>query len=268
MIVFGLVWNQWSFFSLITIIFVGSLIEFYNILQKRGFFPNKWLGVFIGLLVFFSNELIFPEHHLRWIFLIAGIPCVFIAELYRNKTAPTKNIAFTILGILYIAIPYSLLVDMSLMKNFTTQTTSSGFEGAKILCLFLLVWGNDTGAYFSGKYLGKRKLFERISPNKTWEGFFGGVITAILVGQFLCPYVTDGPCAPDWLILSLLIPVFATLGDLAESLIKRDLKIKDSGTIIPGHGGFLDRFDGLVFTIPVIYLYIQVNEILHFCSLF
>lgn len=264
LMVFGLVWNKWSFLSFIAIIFILSLKEFYDILEKHGFFPNKWLGLVMGTLVFSMNYYIAPFQQYFLLSLVISGGIIFIAELFRAKPSPTKNVAFTLLGIVYLAIPYRILLDFSFQENFTSIVDLKNFEGAKVLCIFLLVWGNDTGAYFAGKYLGKRKLFERISPKKTWEGFIGGLIWAILVGQFLCPAVVDGPTSTDWLVLSIIAPVFGTLGDLVESMMKRDLKIKDSGTIIPGHGGFLDRFDGLIFTIPFIYLYVELKDFSHF----
>ena len=167
-----------------------------------------------------------------------------IAELYRNKPAPMHNLAFSVLGQLMIALPFSMLNLMATTDNVHW-----------ILALFILIWVSDTGAYLTGMLLGNDKFFERISPKKTWEGFIGGALFAI-GGSLVFWYFF--PIAPiwQWIVFGVLVVLFGTYGDLFESLLKRSVNIKDSGNILPGHGGILDRFDSLLFAIPVIYIYL------------
>ncbi len=121
----------------------------------------------------------------------------------------------------------------------------------------LLLWASDSGAYFSGKTFGKHKLFPRISPGKTWEGWFGGTLAAILVGYILSRFFLDLNL-PQWLGIAVIVSIFGVLGDLIESLLKRSLQVKDSGTLIPGHGGILDRFDSLVFVVPFVVAFLKL----------
>lgn len=166
----------------------------------------------------------------------------FLFELFAASSKPFENIAFSMLGIVYIGIPTTLLVSMPLTDASGTQV---------ILAILLMVWASDVFAYLLGSKIGKHKMFPRISPKKTWEGTFSGVIGAILTG-ILCFYVF-----PDvrfelwmWIVLGAVCTIFGILGDLVESMLKRSLGIKDSGTILPGHGGFLDRFDAFIFAVP------------------
>jgi phosphatidate cytidylyltransferase len=123
-------------------------------------------------------------------------------------------------------------------------------------CLFIL-WASDTGAYFAGTFFGKRKLFERISPKKSWEGFFGGALLALVFAYGLSRYL-DYLSVTQWFVIAVIIIVGGTFGDLIESLLKRSIEIKDSGTVLPGHGGFLDRFDGLLISTPFIVAYLEI----------
>ena len=172
------------------------------------------------------------------------ILALVIAELYRNKPAPMHNLAFSLLGQCMVALPFSMLNLIATTENIHW-----------ILALFILIWVTDTGAYLTGMLLGKHKFFERISPKKTWEGFIGGAVFAI-AGSVVFWYIF--PIAPiwQWIIFGILVVLFGTYGDLFESLLKRTVQIKDSGNILPGHGGLLDRFDSLLFAIPVIYIYL------------
>jgi phosphatidate cytidylyltransferase len=170
-------------------------------------------------------------------------------KLYKNERKPFTNIAFTFLGIFYVAVPISLL-NVAVFGN--------GEYNYEIIfgCLFIL-WASDTGAYFAGTLFGRRKLFERISPKKSWEGFFGGALLALVFAYGLSVYF-QSISLNQWIIVGLIIIVGGTFGDLVESLLKRSIEIKDSGTSIPGHGGFLDRFDGLLISAPFIVAYLEM----------
>ncbi len=171
-------------------------------------------------------------------------------KLYKKfERKPFTNIAYTFLGIFYVAVPFTLL------NMAAYESGSYNFE-VIFGCLFIL-WASDTGAYFAGTFFGRRKLFERISPKKSWEGFFGGALLALAFTYGIIQYFTS--LTPvQWTVISILIIIGGTFGDLVESLLKRSIEIKDSGDSLPGHGGFLDRFDGLFISAPFIVAYLQI----------
>ena len=186
---------------------------------------------------------------------------LLVSELYLKQTNPINNWAYTMLSQMYIALPFSMI---NVLAFRSTPDGNVTFEWLLPLSLFIFLWTNDTGAYCSGSLLGRHKLFPRISPGKSWEGSIGGavfVIIAAAIIYFLNVGQTDGLVAGmplwQWLGLGLVVVVFGTWGDLVESLFKRTLGIKDSGNILPGHGGMLDRFDSSLMAIPaaVVYLY-------------
>ncbi len=186
---------------------------------------------------------------------------LLVSELYLKQTNPINNWAYTMLSQMYIALPFSMI---NVLAFRSTPDGNVTFEWLLPLSLFIFLWTNDTGAYCSGSLLGRHKLFPRISPGKSWEGSIGGavfVMIAAAIIYFLNVGQTDGLVAGmplwQWLGLGLVVVVFGTWGDLVESLFKRTLGIKDSGNILPGHGGMLDRFDSSLMAIPaaVVYLY-------------
>jgi phosphatidate cytidylyltransferase len=175
---------------------------------------------------------------------------VYIIKLYKKfERKPFTNIAFTFLGIFYIAIPFALLNIVAFDNGVYNYEIIVG-------CL-LILWASDTGAYFAGTFLGKRKLFERISPKKTWEGFFGGALLALLFAYGLSNFFHSFTML-QWFIVGVIIVIGGTFGDLIESLLKRSIEIKDSSNALPGHGGFLDRFDGLLISVPFIAAYLEI----------
>ena len=186
---------------------------------------------------------------------------LLVSALYPKQTNPINNWAYTMLSQMYIALPFSMI---NVLAFRSTPDGNVTFEWLLPLSLFIFLWTNDTGAYCSGSLLGRHKLFPRISPGKSWEGSIGGavfVMIAAAIIYFLNVGQTDGLVAGmplwQWLGLGLVVVVFGTWGDLVESLFKRTLGIKDSGNILPGHGGMLDRFDSSLMAIPaaVVYLY-------------
>lgn len=182
------------------------------------------------------------------------IMLTMIAELYYKAPNPINNWAFTLFAQVYCAGTFSLL-------NFIGA--ESGASGAIhytphfILAIFIFVWLDDTGAYVVGSLIGKRRLFERISPKKSWEGFFGGLILVWAISQLFAWYAPE-ISRLNWLGLGTTVVLFGTWGDLIESLLKRTLGVKDSGNILPGHGGMLDRFDSVMLAVPASYLYIEL----------
>ncbi len=182
---------------------------------------------------------------------------LIISELFTKAPNPINNWAYTMLSQMYIALPYSMINVLAFQSNAAGEVS---FNYLLPLSLFIFLWVNDTGAYCCGSLLGRHKLFPRVSPGKSWEGSIGGAIFVIIAAAvigYLVGGMEGGYSIPVWIGLGLTVVVFGTLGDLVESLFKRTLGIKDSGNILPGHGGMLDRFDSSLMAIPaaVIYLY-------------
>lgn len=171
-------------------------------------------------------------------------------KLYKKfERKPFTNIAYTFLGLFYVAMPFALL-NVAAFEN-------GNYNFEIIWGSLFILWASDTGAYFAGTFFGKRKLFERISPKKSWEGFFGGAALALVFAYGISQYFHT-LTVTQWMIVGILIIIGGTFGDLVESLLKRSIEIKDSGTSIPGHGGFLDRFDGLLISAPFIVAYLEI----------
>lgn len=167
----------------------------------------------------------------------------------EKEANPILNIALLVFGIIYVVIPFYLAVDLNL-RNTSYMP--------RVVGMFLLIWTNDTFAYLTGRLIGKTKLFERISPNKTWEGTIGGVLFTLLFAYIIGKYINEGETF-FWMISAVIIIPGAIFGDLLESLFKRSLNLKDTGNILPGHGGILDRFDAALFTIPFFYCWNMVD---------
>lgn len=263
----GIIIGYETFLLLMLIIIGLTLNEFYQIVKKSNISPNFSLGLIAGLGTFISFFVFALGGYQDVVFLAFPLLIyvgIFISELFRNKSNPFINVAMTLLGVFYIALPFAIL-------NFLVFIQYSNFDGVifdwyYILSLFILVWTNDTFAYLTGMSIGKHKFFERISPKKTWEGIIGGVFFACLmsIGLFyLYPHIAplgklgfSGLSLPEWIGLALVVAIFADLGDLVESMLKRSLGIKDSGNIIPGHGGMLDRFDAILLAAPAAFVYL------------
>lgn len=248
----AVLYNEWTFWLLFLAISVLTQREFYKLLKLDANLPLTFYGTFCGIVL---NALTFfiEKDLLSFKFYYVIVPLLtttFFIKLYKKKdTKPFANLGYTFLGITYVAVPFALINELVL--------TDSGYEPELILgCLFIL-WANDSGAYFAGRFLGKRKLFERVSPKKTWEGFFGGAILGLIIAFILTQYF-DSIEPWQWYGIAVIISVTGTLGDLVESLFKRSIAIKDSGSMIPGHGGFLDRFDGLLLSMPFIVTFLKI----------
>ena len=165
----------------------------------------------------------------------------FIYELYTRSEQPFVNLAFLVLGMVYIGIPFGLLEFIAFGKE--------AYYANIVMGLLLMNWGNDTGAYLVGSRFGKTPLFPRISPKKTWEGFLGGLFCTFLVGFVFFQLVNELRLI-DQIVLALIVSILGSLGDLVESMLKRSFQTKDTGKILPGHGGILDRFDSFIFLLP------------------
>ncbi|MCK4663554.1 MAG: phosphatidate cytidylyltransferase [Bacteroidales bacterium] len=254
-IIGSIAFSKYGFLGIMLIIIVLGLWEFYNLSYKTLAKPQIYYGIIIGTALFISNYLVSINNidQKIFIFFIPLITLIFLSELYRDSKRPFNNIAFTILGLIYIAFPIALFNYFVFSYKILTVCYNPNI----LLGFFLLLWANDTGAYIVGVSIGKHRLFVRISPKKSWEGFFGGAIASLGIAYLLSKYYTE-LILIDWLIISIIIVIMATLGDLVESIFKRSINIKDSGRILPGHGGILDRFDGVFLSSPIVFVYLQL----------
>lgn len=244
--------NDISFFTLLFVINFICLKEFYELILPDKSWLEKYLGIIAGSVIYIMFAITFSAHiSLAWYYnLIPIFLIIFIIKLFEKTHNEFSTLAFQVFGIIYITLPIVMLTKTGF---FNSMEYSKGLP----MGFFLLLWTSDTGAYLAGKSFGKHKLFERVSPKKTWEGSIGGfVLTLIAAYGFSFISLFDDISKIDWLIIAVLVNVFGTFGDLFESLLKRNLNIKDSGTILPGHGGFLDRFDGLFLAIPAVFFYL------------
>ena len=236
------------------------LFEFYGLIKQNTANPNATEGIVTGMLLFGGIALLnyaatsalpvlngLKTAHLL-LFLVPLASCaIFITELFKKSATPFNNIAYTFLGLVFVTIPFIFFHALDYLQG--------DFNYHFPLVFMVLLWSNDTGAYLAGRQFGHTKLFERHSPKKTWEGFAGGIVAGCIAAYIFSLYYQELPWI-QWMIVAVLISVFGTLGDLIESMFKRSLHIKDSGGILPGHGGLLDRFDGLLLAAPIVYTYL------------
>jgi phosphatidate cytidylyltransferase len=231
--------------------------EFYSLLKE--YFPSKTKriistagGIYLFASAFaYSNGLFGSSIFLPY---MAFLLYSFISELYNKHQNPLINLAFTLLAQLYCAGSFALANYIVLVKSADGEIS---FTPLFLLALFVFVWINDTGAYLIGSQFGKHRLFERISPKKSWEGFWGGMFFALASSLIFSRMVPEISWY-NWLGFATTVVCFGTWGDLVESLIKRTVGVKDSGKMLPGHGGMLDRFDSILLAIPAAYIYIEL----------
>lgn len=251
-IIAGVVYNPWTYFVIFLFITTMTMLEFYKLSGLDGMIPLKTFGTIIGVLIFCSSFLIEIRHiENKYYFLVFPlVSIIYMIKLYKKlERKPFTNIAFTILGIIYVAVPFALL-------NIAAFEEGSYNYEIMIGCL-LILWANDTGGFVAGTLFGKTKLFERISPKKSWEGAVGGAALGLLFAWGVSNYFVT-LALWQWIVIGVLIIIGGDYGDLVESLLKRSIEIKDSGDSLPGHGGFLDRFDGLLISAPFIVAFLEV----------
>lgn len=224
---------------------------------------NRFISTVAGVYFFLAVAALEVGMVRSFVVFVPYILCViylFVAELYLKNESPILSWAYTMLGQMYIAFPLSLINILAFGNDDVSVEGSANM--LLPLSVFILLWANDTGAYCTGSLLGRHKLFPRISPAKSWEGSIGGGVLSIIVAALIGHYGANGAGTKGmdimvWIGLGVVVVVFGTWGDLVESLFKRTIGVKDSGKILPGHGGMLDRFDSSLLAIPavVVYLY-------------
>ena len=233
---------------------LGCSFEYYRIAEKHGAHPIKPLGYAfstITIVVWAVNQLydgpVFEVDVLGWV-LQLSLVITLAVQLWRKSENPFADVLHTLLPMLYAAAPLSMMPYLHYSMNVL------------VMCI-IMVWVNDSFAYMGGSLVGRHKMWPRHSHGKTWEGTAIGVAAAVAAGLFIGPLFKTQLVWYDWLILGLVCSVIGTLGDLVESMLKRSVGLKDSGNIMPGHGGFLDRFDSLLFILPVAtaYCYLMVH---------
>jgi phosphatidate cytidylyltransferase len=243
--------GQYVFSAFYLLVSILCLHEFYKLMAKSGVRPNMQAGMLNGVLVFVFVALQFYTTEARFLLVLLtfSMALIFIQELYKPSPTPFTNIAFTFLGIIFAVVPFSFFHALAFVNGH--------YNFHFPLAFLLMLWTNDTGAYLSGRFLGRHKLFERHSPKKTWEGFIGGVLFTIGTATILSHYFND-VYWKQWASMAIYISLVGTFGDLVESMFKRSINIKDSGGLLPGHGGLLDRFDGLLLSAPLVFTFLYL----------
>lgn len=248
-----------SFNILFGIIAIWGLHEFYEIAEKLNAKPFRLTGYIAAAFLFSANSAQYSSNSSQIIALsLAPLMFIFVLGLFSKHEKPVLDVAYTILGIAYVGLSFALLNRISWIQkgvNNGYMFPGNDYNFHLILGPILLIWASDSFAYLVGSMIGKRKLYERISPGKTWEGTIGGGVLTMASSYIIAGWYPELQFK-HWLAISLIVVVFGTLGDLFESLLKRQAGIKDSGKIMPGHGGILDRFDSLIFVTPFVYLYL------------
>jgi phosphatidate cytidylyltransferase len=254
LIVGSILMGQYYFLLLFFIISILSELEFYKLAKNYGVSPSYTTGLLMGISLYATTALILtgyvPLYTVLIVLPLASL--IFTNELYRESKQPFLNIAITLLGVIYGVVPFVLLALAGFYGGMV-----DGYSPHILLGILILQWSSDTGQYLTGRSLGKHPLFKRISPKKSWEGFIGGFIFTLGVAWLLAYFYNDLTIT-NWMITGAIIVIFGTLGDLTESMLKRSIDVKDSGNIMPGHGGVLDRFDGLIGAMPFVYFYLAV----------
>jgi phosphatidate cytidylyltransferase len=247
----SLLLGNYVFTSFYLLLSALALWEFYGLVKKAGIKPNLLIGVINGVFIFGAFALAgmyADDVYCKLLFLLpVTLSAIFIQELFQKNNAPFTNIGYTYLGLIFAIVPFTFFHGLAYIGG--------PFNFHYPMAFLLMLWANDTGAYLVGSQLGKTKLFERHSPKKTWEGLIGGILITALAAYLISLYFADLPLQ-HWIWIGVIISCFGTTGDLIESMFKRSIDVKDSGGILPGHGGLLDRFDGLLIAAPIVYAYL------------
>jgi len=241
------------FAALMLIAFALGAIEFYKLVDKNISLRLKSTGIITGALVFtiifLTNAQVIPTQIIWVLPILVFIPVIIV--LFSDGSHHFSSLAAILSGIILLAVPFSLFASITLF-----DPKPGSIAGKELIIIyFIILWVYDAAAYIIGSLFGKRKLHELISPSKTWEGFIGGLICSVGISVAIS-YHHNEISLQKGIVFALLIAIFGTIGDLSESMLKRKAGVKDSGTLLPGHGGILDRFDGVLISAPVVYLYL------------
>jgi phosphatidate cytidylyltransferase len=252
-----IVWSPYSLCALLIAISSIALYEYYRIFSGRGYKPLVTAGIISGfyvLLIVFLERLSFiPLKYLE--LLMLPVIGMWFSFMFVKRQEFLVSLMITVTGLIYILLPLSLIPYIA-----QNRLTAYEYNPEILIGTLLVIWTSDTSAYITGILFGKHRMSPHISPKKSWEGFFGGMVLAVLAGILYSKF-TSLLNITDWVILSFIIVLTGTAGDLFESLLKREAGVKDSGTIMPGHGGILDRFDSLLLIIPFVFLYLYLIKI-------
>ena len=241
----GIWWHEYTYLFIFAVISFLGILEIKGLVKAGGVHIQTGWAIAIGLYAYIVSFFVIADSiSIYWMFLLAPIIAgVFITELYRKSDTPVINIACTFFAPLYVALPFSFLHILAFYNG--------EYSSSLLFAFLILIWGNDTGAYLIGSTLGRHRLFERISPKKSWEGAIGGFIITLLIAFVLSKIIANFTLI-NWLFIGGITSIMGVFGDLTESLIKRSVNKKDSGTLLPGHGGILDRFDAVIFAAPMV----------------
>ena len=249
-----------AYAGVMLLVVVWAMLEYYDIVIRDRVYAGRLGGVLTGAAIFTASFFYFQDNISGDVFLffIPLLIFIFIRQLYSRDQNTFRAIAHTLTGVVYIALPFALC------NGLVFPSGNDGFLNPEnkyvpdiLLGFFILLWTNDTFAYLTGIMFGRHRLFERISPKKSWEGFIGGLVGTIALSLLVARMF---PILPfyHWMAVAAITVIFGVYGDLIESLLKRNLKIKDSGRFLPGHGGILDRFDSVFIAAPMVYFYLKM----------
>lgn len=258
----AMLWSTWSFAALLVAITAGVTWEHLRLSEHCGAQPQKVMAMGIALLVVAPFALLFDSEHaitegvslmfgMMFVVMIAMLMVLFV-ELFRQRETPIQNVGATILPALQVALPIAMLALLPALGE--------GYNAWRVVAFFSIIWANDVFAFLVGITLGRHRLCERISPKKSWEGFIGGIVAAMGVALLAAHLLGENMTV--WAGLGLVSALAAVAGDLVESMFKRAAGVKDSGAIMPGHGGWFDRFDAVLMAAPVAVIYRLMIEIL------
>lgn len=242
------------------VIMTGALYEYFRLVRLTGTNAQTVPAMVTGAAAYILATLSATELiDMKYLLLVVPmIIAVFITELYRKQVKPFDSLAHTTFALIYIVLPFCLFPFSAFMREGLEELITFKhleFSPGLVVGFFLLLWANDTGAYLAGISFGRHRLMERISPKKSWEGFAGGVILSVVTAFLIADWL-GVVMRIQWVMIAIIISVAGTYGDLIESMLKRSTGAKDSGSVLPGHGGFLDRFDSTLTAFPLVYLFI------------
>jgi phosphatidate cytidylyltransferase len=253
-------YSPYSFLLLFGILLLFSIVEFCKLIQLKPMFP-----MIIGMIAFILFNLNNTVKTNEILLLIAALfvsarALLFLFEKQTKQLDRNSKFVFLIGYLIIPIIIFTKIPFINLDSNFINVELENSYHRNTIIGILTIIWTNDTFAYIVGRTIGKNKLFERISPKKTIEGFIGGLFFSVITGIVFAKFFNNDPNETTfkWTIIAIIVSVFGTLGDLIESKFKRNAGVKDSGSIMPGHGGFLDRLDSIIFVAPFVYLFYQI----------